>query len=835
MKKLILWILIILNNPLFSQDLTDYYWDFSQSALNKSIENSYLGELPKGFQIAHLDLVKFGHELKNATNSEERESEDSPLVITLPTPEGNFSEYYIYENSVISPEVRDLYTIKTYKGYSKKSPHIKIRCDLSAVGFHAFIYNGKKSFVIEPNMKGNSTTHIIYFKDKISNTPIKCGVEQQDRHHGDHEDLNLNLRAPSSLRTFKLAYVASGEYSQQYGGIPYNATNVLNSLASAVNLVNPIYERDLGVSFTLVTTTALVFPDPTTDPFDLSDQNALIDQNHIECNNALGSANYDIGHLLVWANTGGLAAAGVVCWDTNKGKGFSGADASFVTLIVDYSCHEIGHQFNASHNFVSHECQTSSNSFRFEPGEGSSIMSYAGVCGAPASYQNSSNQYFHSASINVMNTYIADTPEQCQVSTTPGSGNSADPVSAAQADITIPKETPFILVGSATDANDSQNQLTYLWEQNDGNGVATSGSPSCMSTNQPLFRYRNPASDNFRIFPEMNEVLGGNNSGVDWEKLPCVARSINFNLIARDNNTNWGRTGNDQMLVTVANTGPFAVIAPNGGETWNEGTTQTVSWSENGTSAHCANVDILLSTDNGSTFTVVASAITNDGSQAITVPSSLSTTARILIQCSTGGNFKSASTFFDASNAVFNIEVALPVELMDFEVKRYMDDEVEINWTTASEINSSHFEVEKSNDAYNFNMVDKVNSVGNSTTFQEYATIDRRPFKGVNYYRLKQVDIDGSFEYSSIKTIQFSNSFGEIQIYPNPAKDIITIKMPDSEFATSIKLTDQLGRTIQVLNQDESSINVSWLPNGIYYLSITSERANFVEKLLIGK
>lgn len=840
MKKsvqLLIGFFLLISNSLLSQELMDNYWTYSSSPSDKDIQvaDGYLAKLPSAYQIVDLNFQGFYEGLRNNTESENREPEGNPIVISLPTPEGNFSEYYISENSVISPEVRDLYTIKTYKGYSKDFPHIQIRCDVSEVGFHALIYNGKQSYIIEPYLKNDNSTHIVYYKTNISSTPIKCGVKEEQR-RGNTENLNLNFRAPANLRTFRLAYVASGEYSQQYGGNPYSATNVLNSFASAVNMVNPIYEGDLGVSFVLVSTTALVFEDPATDPFDpFGDQGVLIEQNQVECDNALGSANYDIGHLLVWANTGGLASGGVVCWDPHKGEGFSGADASFTTLIVDYSCHEMGHQFNASHNFVSQECGTSTDNFRFEPGEGSSIMSYAGVCGAPASYQNYSNQYFHSASINVMNTYIT-TWGGCEITSTPGSGNSADPISNAESDITIPKETPFVLVGSATDGNDPQNQLTYLWEQYDGGGAAATGPPSCTSTDQPLFRYRDPVSDNFRIFPEMSQVLLGNNNSVTWEKLPCVARDINFNLIVRDNNINWGRTGNDQMLITVANTGPFAVTSPNGGETWNEASTKTVTWTVNGTDSHCANVDILLSTDGGSTFTVVASAVTNDGSQDITVPNGISTTARILVQCSVGGNFKSASTFFDISDANFTIEAALPIELVDFEVERYMDDNVKISWTTASEINNSHFEVERSSNGHDFDLVAKVESYGNSNTLEKYSIIDNAPIQGINYYRLKQIDLDGTAQYSSIRTIQFSTSSEKIKVYPNPAKDFITINLPESEYDTNIKIYDQLGRIFQELKQSETTttINIGSFPNGVYYIEATSAKGNYSSKIIKG-
>jgi hypothetical protein len=836
MKKIIIYTIIsciiIFSNTVIAQSNSNY-WKISSSLIEKSLDNSYLGEMPLDYKMANLNIDILTKELMKAVLTENRDSNENALQISIPNPDGTFTDFNIFENSVISPKVKDFYTIKTYQGYSIDAPNIKIRCDLTDLGFHAFVYNGQKSYAIEPFSKLNNTSHIVFYKNKINNKPIKCG--NQDGLHPENDrkpNLNLNLRAPNNLRTFELAFVASGEYSQQYGGMTYSSTNVLNSFASALNMVNPIYETDLGITFTLVSTAALVFENPGSDPFDpFGNQGDLIEQNQIECDDALGNANYDVGHLLVWANTGGLAAAGVVCYDGYKALGFSGSNSSFVTLIVDYGCHEIGHQFNADHNFASLECETSSDDFRFEPGEGSSIMSYAGVCGNPASYQSYSNQFFHSASINVMNTYI-DTWGGCETTSTPGGGNVANPLVNAQSNITIPKETPFILVGSATDANDAPSQLTYLWEQYDGSGGEVTGPPNCASTDEPLFRYNDPISDSYKVFPEFNQVLNGNNNGVTWEKLPCAARNIKFNLIVRDNNSNFGRTGNDEMTVTVANTGPFAVMTPNGGETWNEGATKTITWTENGTSTHCSTVDILLSKNNGSTFSILATAVANDGSHDIVVPAGLSSTARILIQCSVGGSFYSASTFFDVSDAVFMIEMALPVELVDFKAERYLKEKAKIRWTTGSEVNSSHFEVEKSLDGIRFETIGTVKSAGTTLNKQEYSLIDEVPSTGLNYYRLKQVDLDGQLDYSAIEVLSFSNN-SKIIIYPNPAKDILNIEIDKLETVKSMVIHDQIGRLVFGSNTIQSTIDISELSDGIYYITIISNQVSFVERVII--
>lgn len=657
MKKslLLLMLLLVTSSIVFSQT-NNKFWAATNNALAKSSENRILKELPNGYELRSLSIAAFQTHLQAVPQLEDV-AKQVGFLLEMPTPEGNLRSFRIFENDIIAPEVRHEYTLKTYQGYAEGDESLQIRCTMSEAGFNAMVYDKGCGYILEPLSKNDSRTHIVYYKSELNTPKVQCGFDTAL--HGHKHGSSRELKTPNQLRTFRIALVASGEFSQQFGGSPYMASNVLNQLATGLNnMIIPIYVRDMGVTFTLVSGTNLVFQNPADDPFDLSDQDQLIVDNHTECVDALGANGFDIGHLFVWANTGGLAAADAC--GTSKGEGFSGSDASLASIFIDYGCHEIGHQFGGDHNFVSQECGTSSADFRYEPGEGSSIMAYAGVCGPPASYQSTSDPFFHTASINAMQSFISSSAT-CGASS--GTANSAAPTADAKMDITIPKQTPFVLVGSGADTNDPASQLTYLWQQYDGASAAVTSSPNCSSTDAPLFRFRSPVSESYRVFPQMSDVLAGNNNTITWEKLPCAARMMNFNMMVRDNNTNWGRTASDDMKVTVANTGPFEVTAPNGGESWTMNP-NTITWSENGTAAHCPNVDILLSTDSGATYTVVATGVTNDGSHDVTLPSTMSTTARILVQCSVEGNFQSASTFFDVSNTDFSVDVqSMGIEL----------------------------------------------------------------------------------------------------------------------------------------------------------------------------
>ena len=157
--------------------------------------------------------------------------------------------------------------------------------------------------------------------------------------------------------------------------------------------------------------------------------------------------------------------------------------------------------------------------------------------------------------------------------------------------------------------------------------------------------------------------LPGGDAGANTEALSSVARTLNFRLTVRDNApysstspVSVGQTQFRDMVVTVnGSAGPFAVSAPNTAVSWPANSTQTVTWSVNNTNVapvSCANVKISISTDGGNTFSTLLASTPNDGSQAVTIPNTPSTTARIKVEAV--GNI-----FFDISNTNFTISGAV--------------------------------------------------------------------------------------------------------------------------------------------------------------------------------
>ena len=129
---------------------------------------------------------------------------------------------------------------------------------------------------------------------------------------------------------------------------------------------------------------------------------------------------------------------------------------------------------------------------------------------------------------------------------------------------------------------------------------------------------------------------------------------------------------------------------------------------------------------------------------------------------STTDNITSFSPFtFGSKSAVVN---PMPIELLHFDAN-LIGNEVYVDWSTATETNNDFFTVEKSKDGANFEKVARVNGSSNTTSVQGYSTVDKNPYWGVSYYRLKQTDFDGEYKYSALVAVDYESP---ITIFPNP-------------------------------------------------------------------
>lgn len=169
----------------------------------------------------------------------------------------------------------------------------------------------------------------------------------------------------------------------------------------------------------------------------------------------------------------------------------------------------------------------------------------------------------------------------------------------------------------------------------------------------------------------------------------------------------------------------------------------------------------------------------------------------------------------------------LPLTLISFKGK-YENGQVFLNWETASEINNKGFEIERSTDGRNWTTIGFINSKadgGNSSDKLNYSFTDNAPISEQNFYRLKQVDFDGKYEYSPVRMVSFDKG-NNISIYPNPTKDNFTISgLKGNE---NIKVYDVSGRLIHQVNAANTSVTVPLdkLSEGVYHISIISKDGN---------
>ena len=502
-----------------------------------------------------------------------------------------------------------------------------------------FLKNGESEY-IDPYTK-DGVSYTIYAKkdvepaDKILECKVKEGPSKLLS--GKKSTHSKSLVNDGKLRTFRLALGCTGEYAQFHltdQEIPAAATEAVKKAAvlAAMNVtmtrVNALFERDLSLTMKIVSNnTNVIFLDSGTDGLSNGDGTAMIAEYQAICDTNIGTANYDIGHVFGVGNSG-LAELSSPCTN-KKAQGVTGSTSpKGDTFDIDFVIHEMGHQFGATHTF-NNSCNENRTGFTaVEPGSGSTIMAYAGIC-AP-NVQGNSDAYFHGVSIEQMYANITSGNSDCGGITV--TGNTAPTVNAGN-DYTVPSATSFVLKGEATD---TEGGLTYCWEQIDSQTATMP--PVGTNVGGPLFRSLPPSSSSERYFPKLGTVLNGQ-SGTIWEQLPTVTRSMNFKLTVRDNNISGGQVGLDDVKLSVdGNSGPFVITSQNTSEIFRVGESKTIVWDVANTNVlpvNASEVNILLSVDGGLTFPVVlASNVTNDGSHAIVVPSNITNQGRIKVEAS---------------------------------------------------------------------------------------------------------------------------------------------------------------------------------------------------------
>jgi len=591
------------------------------------------------------------------TRVPEELSGDNSHTIRLPMPDGTLVSYSIVESPIMEASLANKFPeIKNYIVYGIEDPGASGRVDISPKGFRGMIYTSQGRVFIDLDRKNPTAGRYLSRTDRGSRSSnnFQCGTNQLARNQSYSPLLNnrVESRIAGSLLEYRLAVSATYEYattpSININGAGSEVSDALAEINTAISRVNVIYQRDLGIRLVLVGSGNLIDINNTSPLAGFNeDGGQLLLNNKDWIETDITVSQYDIGHVFSTGG-GGLARPASVCDDAVKAQGVTGLlDPAGDAFYIDYVAHEIGHQFGAEHTFngTTSSCsginRVALNAF--EPGSGSTIMAYPGICGAE-DIQANSDATFHSRSIEQINSFVS-ADGNCP-SATVSASNPNEPVANAGIDRIIPVGTPYQLQGSGTDLDG--DTLSYQWDQIDAGTETSSVTLGDDLGDNALVRTYLPHTSGYRDIPALGTQVVDGPFDLS-EALPCTARDLNFRLTVRDGKS--GQDTDDLQLTVNANAGPFKITSQFANNTIsiNSGAVP-LTWDVANTNLapiNCANIDIdLLTFSNDHTtyaVTRLESGVPNNGNDLVVLPDNSSSNARFRVSCNN-------NVFYDISD-----------------------------------------------------------------------------------------------------------------------------------------------------------------------------------------
>jgi hypothetical protein len=577
-------------------------------------------------------------------------SGDRPAVRErFPLPLGRDQEIFLVEETpVLAPELARRHPgLRTLAGNSETSPERRVRITVTPERLHARVFLPEGAVVVSASDGRYLAGPEAALRERLPSAAAACtaGPGPPGRTEALLEALEVigpEAKEPiliADLRTYRLAVATTSAFARANGG---TLESVLGVIATAVNSLNEVYERDLGVRLQLVPETErVIFTDPRDEPFTAETGVELLDESQAVLDCLVGAANYDVGHTL---NAIGQSLADVgVGWDGRKGRGTTGIQIPVGEVVpggnafdLEYLGHELGHQFGAGHTYTGTLGQCDPKYFQtdsaVEPGSGSTLLSYAGLCDGD-DIENHSGPYFHAVSIEQIVDYRGCPAADCQPTPAP---TGPPPDVEAGPDVAIPCGTDFLLEPERFPAGDG---ATFTWEQVDAAPAPIpKGTGCCAAQYRSMPPSLMPAQRNPGLACGCGDQL-------------CDLR---FAFTARGHGSPGSGLAIDQKVVTVRRkAGPFRVTAPRQGSR-HMGALE-VRWDVKGTRELLGvdDVEIRLLCAGNAMSSVPVQKTENDGEATLAIPADVECAQAELEVWAVG------SIFF-ARSGIFRFEKAAP-------------------------------------------------------------------------------------------------------------------------------------------------------------------------------
>ncbi len=601
-------------------------------------------------------------------------------LVELPMPDGSMMNFKVWHTPIMPDILASRYPgLRTFTAEAVDNSRVTAKIDFTAYGFHAMIFDGEHTSFIDPYDNNRSGYYAVHYKkDEIRQPGYVSFCQVRSNDTGRAEQIIQLARKSTSrisngheLLTYRLALACDHQYAiAATGSANPTIEQTLGKMVTSMNRINGVYERELSITMVFVANEdTLIWTSDTSavngpDPFSSIDTRSDLcnNANQILCDTRIGNANYDIGHVFT-TGAGGESDVGAVCMFAHKARSSTGQPHPVGDgFDIDFVAHEMGHEFGANHTFngSSHWCSGNINeSTAYEPGSGSTIMAYAGICDSD-DIQLHSDAYFHGISLLEIQDYVTNnTGKTCPVRTP--TNNKLVNLPPFVRSYNIPFLTPFELTALAATDSVADTSTTYCWEQWNLGDVGA----SFKDTHEfgPIFRSYAPTTSTTRIFPKNSMVLAGvlSNAGIEYnqgEKVPDVRRFLTFKLTVRDIYQGHGcfLMPDDSIFLDAINTGAgFTVTSQNtSGLIYNGGSSVQITWNKVGTDAppvNTPNVEIFMSDDGGNTWKYHIGQYRNNGAAIVTLPNpdTLVTAARIKVK---GAD----NVFFNVNSKNFMVE-----------------------------------------------------------------------------------------------------------------------------------------------------------------------------------